>query len=710
MGLFKRGKFFIPTIVNKQTAQLQMGKPDQTYNTMYGVNNYLVNQQTATTLRMSHNENMNLSGSYAITQSGSNGQSVIMVISPTERFTGSLSVAIQNTDDVEINSADTYSLNPPNENYILNAIGNNPNNNKDYYVYISSQNRVESPTYSASKITNSIIGGENIKYSTAQTPFITDGNPTQIGSNDASQLFKFVHMSDGQVGNKDIKISITNQKTYPDDWATFDVLIRKYNDTDKRPVILQKFEKLSLNPDDVNYIAKRIGDTYYEIEDSDTLILIDSVSDINIKKRGTYKNNSRYVYVVMGDGVANSNTIPKGFKGYKRPIQSFIDLDYITSTSTSNLYLGVDTNSIQAFNYANKIEHYGGEHDQTKITDDFISSEDENVKPFTMILQGGFDGVDDRKTLNVLQDISINNTYGFNFSNPEENHSIIFKACLQILSNKDQVDIQTLIVPMIDIYNHKYLVEQVLQFCKKRTQCYTLLNFANKGIPINNNTNFTNIDAIDDSFGSSFYPFARIHDKQTNKYVWLPPVIQVAYALGYTNRFHSKWSALAGQEQGLLGDIVQLEYSFKQKAMQLLQQNRINPLKMTSGNPAIIWGNLTLLKSKTPHPLDRLNARRAVTDIKKRSTIIGKSILFKEFTTDIAQEFKNSLQTSILYPKFLQGKLVKYDVITDGSVNTDEVIDNNMLIAKMEITLAKTIQCIVIDMNISNVNTQMTQS
>ena len=52
---------------------------------------------------------------------------------------------------------------------------------------------------------------------------------SELRGNKLQRLFRFITISDGDAANEDVKFSIINIK--PDD-KTFDLLIRKFNDTD----------------------------------------------------------------------------------------------------------------------------------------------------------------------------------------------------------------------------------------------------------------------------------------------------------------------------------------------------------------------------------------------------------------------------------------------------------------------------------------------
>ena len=88
-------------------------------------------------------------------------------------------------------------------------------------------------------------------------------------------------------GTKDnIRWSISNASTST---GTFDLLIRRGDDSNLQPVVLETWTGLSLDPNSPNYVAKVIGDQqeYYD------------PTNMQIAYTGTYPNRSNYVRVAV---------------------------------------------------------------------------------------------------------------------------------------------------------------------------------------------------------------------------------------------------------------------------------------------------------------------------------------------------------------------------------------------------------------------------
>lgn len=131
-------------------------------------------------------------------------------------------------------------------------------------------------------------------------------------------LFKVHSRHDGVNGNTVFKISISNIKYPTTDLAnvypTFALSVRQFGDTDKKPVVLESFNDLTLNPASDRYIARVIGS-------SRTFLDLDQVDeeDRKITQLGDYENRSNLIWIEPTDELEKGNipseAIPFGYSG-----------------------------------------------------------------------------------------------------------------------------------------------------------------------------------------------------------------------------------------------------------------------------------------------------------------------------------------------------------------------------------------------------------
>jgi phage tail sheath protein FI len=127
-------------------------------------------------------------------------------------------------------------------------------------------------------------------------------------------LFRFHNLSDGEVSNNQIKISIINIQpgTATQPYGTFGVEIRRINSLDNEGA-LETYTNCSLDPTSPNYIARKIGtlNTFFNFDtDADSQ---------KVTTVGDYTVNSRYVRVEVADvvdsGELDPSAVPFGFRG-----------------------------------------------------------------------------------------------------------------------------------------------------------------------------------------------------------------------------------------------------------------------------------------------------------------------------------------------------------------------------------------------------------
>ena len=126
-------------------------------------------------------------------------------------------------------------------------------------------------------------------------------------------LFRFVARGEGgDWTNKNIKISIQDikQSTNTDtDYGTFSVVIRHISDSDNVVRVVEQFNNCTLNPNSLDYVARKIGDYRDRWVESERRYV----------QEGNYQNNSQYVYISMNSdvdaGVTAAALLPFGFQG-----------------------------------------------------------------------------------------------------------------------------------------------------------------------------------------------------------------------------------------------------------------------------------------------------------------------------------------------------------------------------------------------------------
>lgn len=226
----------------------------------------------------------------------------------------------------------TASLNPTSADYFAKLLNTDPEKfaSEQHLVYadfavddeLATASTVAVLSGSANTSANSgdtsmkfrdTFGHFDTKYQSPRTPtFISQ----PFGATEYD-LFHLEALDDGEYANQLYKISVSDLKasTDPaDPYGTFTLLVRSFDDSDSTPDILEQFPLCNLNPDSENYVARKVGDRKLAFNFES-----DSVNERRLIAQGKYKNNSKFVRVVVNDQVDRKLTpakaLPFGFRG-----------------------------------------------------------------------------------------------------------------------------------------------------------------------------------------------------------------------------------------------------------------------------------------------------------------------------------------------------------------------------------------------------------
>ncbi len=694
-----------------------------------------------------------LSGSFNITLSGSQGGSTL--ISGTNI---------------------SASMDPANSNYLPKTLGYSSNNSKDgvitytgtpgysyinfktlqtdalangnpagtaLYHSISSASILTTISQSSDIVFSGSVAPEN--YSYASTPFIQSGLLGAPASNLAIEktvknLFKFHTINHGTECNTDYKISIANLQEPADidneeQYSQFSVLVRKFDDTDKNPVILEQFNNCTLNPDDSTYISRKIGDRYPQY--NDTLGKVELL--------GNYPNISNYIRVEVDAAVEGKSTSPKlspkGFAAVHDPINtgSLSSLAYFPSASfetsqsisTDNVYntkgylgwrfqekdqdnhnwirplpLGSVSNVSGRFNVDGHAGHAsaslwsgslsasidvtganGPAASQLKFTVPFQGGED-GIAPFTI----KFTGAESQLAASY---VGGDNLYGFDLDETNKAGYKGYKKAIDILSNQDEYDINMLALPGVIKEYHSLLTNTAIDMCEERGDTFFIMDLAGKDSSVNNAV--SQVSGLDTNYAAVYYPWVKVLDTAQNKPVFVPPSVIVPGAIAASDRIGAEWFAPAGLNRGVLGNVIEAKIRLNQAERDILYDNKINPIATFPQTGVCIWGQKTLQSRSTA--LDRINVRRLMIALKKFIASSSRYLLFEQNTIETRDRFLGIVNPYLESVQQRQG-LFAFRVQMDEANNTPDVIDRNQLVGAIFLQPAKTAEFIVLDFNV----------
>jgi hypothetical protein len=336
------------------------------------------------------------------------------------------------------------------------------------------------------------------------------------------------------------------------------------------------------------------------------------------------------------------------------------------------------------------------------------------VNKFTLPLVGGFEGLDVKEKEpfgnHVLSDNDETQSYAVN--------SII--RAIEGVADPEVVEMNALVVPGAAkprIHN------KMIDVCENRGDSLAILDLEGDYTPVTQtepDTNPTGIKpsvanavsyvkgtlAPNTSYGCTFFPWVMTVDNRDGNKVWIPSSIVALGTFGSTQRFSEVWFAPAGFTRGGLSannagglPVVQTSLKLNSKDRDTLYETNINPIATFPAEGIVIFGQKTL--QSTPSALDRVNVRRMMNYVKKEVSRIASTVLFDQNVKVTWARFIDEVEPFLAEVKSGLG-LTDFKVVLDETTTTPELIDRNILYAKIFLKPARAIEYIALDFTITN--------
>ena len=578
-------------------------------------------------------------------------------------------------------------------------------------------------------------------------PWSGDANAGDVATK--YKLFKVHTIGDGTGDNRRYKIEISNVKlagtVAGSTYGSFNLNVRQFSDTDKRPIYLETFQNLNLDPSSANYVARAIGDSYNYIDYSGKIVQF-----------GTYAAASRYIRIEMSDVTFPSVCVPYGFDAYSTPIDSnygvyvptmkyskastysvqpgkypsgvvFGDAptgaaeELIALYPTSSFDVGVANDTAQYFaplpatgatlsigsNTAFDLEtdYVDGGVDSGNTVPSYITADEStNVskRKFILGFQAGFDGQWPGIPVNIGSDIIAGNTQGLNCTNIKSAGSVAYSQCVGALGNADEWDINLIVTPGIFSSKHSYVVNLVIEMCELRGDCFYIMD--NVVFPSSNQTvgmidaAVTEASHFDSNYVATYYPWVKILDTNTNKIVSVPPSVVLPAVYAANDKSAAEWFAPAGLNRGGIPNAVQLLDRTTHTERDTLYDGRVNPIAAFPGTGIAVWGQKTLQVQASA--LDRVNVRRLLIALKKYIASSSKYLLFEQNVSATRNQFLSIVNPYLTSVKQRSG-LYAFKIVMDDTNNTPDIVDRNILYGQIYIQPAKAVEYILIDFNVT---------
>ena len=162
-----------------------------------------------------------------------------------------------------------------------------------------------------------------------------------------------------------------------------------------------------------------------------------------------------------------------------------------------------------------------------------------NSIAFTFPFFGGFDGIDPTKRKYTGKDITSTNLFGLDCSGPTKEGVVAYRAALDIISNPDEYDINMLITPGVLHGTHGSITDYAMNVCEERQDCFYLMD---NGLCTDSiATVVENVQSMNSNYVGCYYPWVKILDPLTNRYLWVSPSVVMAGVIAFNDKVAAEW-------------------------------------------------------------------------------------------------------------------------------------------------------------------------
>ena len=333
---------------------------------------------------------------------------------------------------------------------------------------------------------------------------------------------------------------------------------------------------------------------------------------------------------------------------------------------------------------------------------------DKGINRLVSPMFGGFDGFD------VTEPEPFRNTRLDDNSEAEADNYAFYSVKRAIDTIADKERVETNLVTMPGITNES-LTSRLINTCEARGDALAIVDLKGTHQPryeaaaSSVSTRASNVDTtisnlvsrnINSSYGCAYYPWVDIRDSLKGVRVRVPPSVVALGVFANTERRNDLWFAPAGFNRGGLTDgaaglsVTGVEQRLTSDDRDKLYERNINPIASFPAEGIVIFGQKTL--QTTPSALDRINVRRMLIFVKHEVTRIANTILFDPNIDITWARFRSRTERLLSSVKSRFG-ISDFRVVLDRTTTTPDLVDRNILYAKVLVKPTQAIEFIAID-------------
>ena len=325
---------------------------------------------------------------------------------------------------------------------------------------------------------------------------------------------------------------------------------------------------------------------------------------------------------------------------------------------------------------------------------------------FTSPMFGGFDGFD------VTEKDPFRNEYLSKNEAETTNYAYhTIKKAIDMVADEEFIEYDVATIPGV---TRSKLTTALVNNCEERGDALAIIDVEGGYKPPHENsdsestrlgnvtTTVSNLKelGINSSYGCAFYPFVQIRDVLNDSMLYVPPSVVALGTFSSSQRKSAVWFAPAGFTRGGLSEgssgltVTGVRQRLTSDDRDELYDANINPIASFPAEGVVIFGQKTL--QVTPSALDRINVRRLLIYLKKEISRIAARILFDQNVQATWDKFTGQVEPFLAGVKAGLG-LTDYRVVLDDTTTTPDLVDRNVLYAKIYLKPARAIEFIALD-------------
>ena len=331
------------------------------------------------------------------------------------------------------------------------------------------------------------------------------------------------------------------------------------------------------------------------------------------------------------------------------------------------------------------------------------------INKFTMPLYGGADGFD------VTEADPFRNTFlDVNTGERDNYGQFSIRKAIDMCADAEVVEYNVAAMPGIHRTN---LTDHLMDVCADRGDALALIDIENDYTPaheiataptrgdVDSAALSMRLRNIDNSYAAAYYPWVQINDRANSRLVWVPPSVAMMGVLASSERKKELWFAPAGFTRGGLSNgaaglpVINVRQHLTSRERDLLYDNRINPIASFPNEGIVVFGQKTLKAEASA--LTRVNVRRLMIFLKKEVSRIAATTLFEPNIKRTWNAFSGRVERLLDSVRSRFG-IQQYRLILDESTTTADLIDRNIMYAKIFIKPTLAIEFIALDFIVTN--------